>query len=132
MKTLRKIRTTVDVPNEMELYDLRLDNLVRIENQSSGVMIRAARDGLCDAAKDAFVRYLATEGFIAERFRPASENPSLAGAGIEWVTDGSWVRFNHRRIRMATRVWAYLTWGRWLSLALFLVALAAAIWLKRH
>jgi hypothetical protein len=132
MKAFQKIRSTSGVPHEVELYDLRLDNLVRIENQCAGLTIRATRDQVSQGAQDSFIHYLASEGFIAETYRWASANSGQGRPQIRWVTDGSWVRFRHRRIRMATRVWAYLTWGRLWLLALLPVAVAATIWFKHH
>ncbi len=51
---------------------------------------------------------------------------------VKWVLDGSWVGFRHRWKRLAVRLWAFLTWGRLLSLGLFLAALLIALWLKPH
>ncbi|MGA2660043.1 MAG: hypothetical protein ABSH34_21280 [Verrucomicrobiota bacterium] len=53
-------------------------------------------------------------------------------AGEIELYDRCVVRPDRRRKRLAAQVWACLTWGRWLSLGLFLVALVAALWLKGH
>jgi hypothetical protein len=130
MKTLWKSRDPVDVPDHFELYDPRLDNLMRVENRSTCVVIRTARDNLSSTARDALVRYLAAEGLIAEGCRWNSETSGHSALGVTWLTDSSWVDFNHQCRRLRSRVWAYLTWGRLLSLGLFLAATATALWLK--
>ena len=130
MRTSRKLTTTLQIPDHIELYDHRLDNLVRIENYDGGVLIRTARGDLPDSAKTSFLHYLITEGFVAERYRWSSEESNRAFGAARWVTDESWVGFKHQCMRMASRVWAYLTWGRLTALGLFLMALATAIWLK--
>lgn len=130
MNTFGKGKIVVPHPQPLDLYHRRLDTLVRIEHHSDGVVIRTARDNFSNAAKDAFIRYLATEGFIAERFQWCSDDSNHATPGIKWVTDHSWVRFRHQYRRQTTRVRAFLTWGRCLALALFLVAFALALWLK--
>jgi len=132
MKELRKIQPIVDLPGAIELYDLRRDNLLRVENRRDCVVIRAARSNVSAASKESFIRYLATEGFVPEQCQWNSNELSQSLPEVNWVTDDSWVSARHRRIRLASLVWAYLTWGRLLSLALFITALVIAVWLKRH
>jgi len=132
MKELRKIQPIVDLPGAIELYDLRRDNLLRVENRGDCVVIRAARSNVSAASKESFIRYLATEGFVPEQCQWNSSELSPSLPEVTWVADDSWVSARHRLIRLASLVWAYLTWGRLLSLALFITALVIAVWLKRH
>lgn len=130
MSPLRKLTTTLQVPIQIELYDRRRDNLVRIENHPGLVVIRTMRGDLPETAKASFLQYLAAEGFIAERYRWASVESNRAGAGVQWVADASWVGLKHQCNRLASRVWAFLTWGRLTAIGLFVAALVTAIWLK--
>jgi hypothetical protein len=94
------------------------------------VVIRAARSNVPAVSKESFLRYLATEGFVPERYQWNSGDSRRRTPEVDWVTDDSWVNSRHRRIRLVSLVWAYLTWGRWLSLGLFAAALVIALWLK--
>ena len=130
MKTFRRIDIPFETPQQREFYDRRLDCLVRVQNLSSGVVIRTARADLPDRARESLVRYLAAEGLIPEVYRWYADGSHRSGQEVKWVVDASWVRSSHRAKCLADRVWAYLTWGRLLSLALFLAALVIALWLK--
>jgi hypothetical protein len=126
MKTFRTGDALL-VPQEFAIYFHELDTFVQVENQARGPVIRATTDRFSSEAKERVVRYLATEGLVAERYR------WWPGQGeVSWVMDNSWVRFRHHRQRLVTRVWAFLSWGRLLSLGLFLAALMIASWLKGH
>jgi len=126
MNTFRSGDTWV-APREWEIYFRRLDTFVRVDTYGGSAVIRATTNRFTDEAKERFVRYLAMEGLIAERYR------WWPGQGeVNWVIDGSWVRFRHHRQRLTARVWAFLTWGRLLALGLFLAALTTALWLKGH
>jgi hypothetical protein len=130
MKTSRRPEAAIGIPDAIELYDRRRDNLVRVENHAAGVVVRAAREIGSHAARSAFIRYLAAEGFIAERYQWCSDNSNHAALGISWFTDRSWVRFDHQRNRLVARARAFLARGRLLALGLFLLALGTALWLK--
>ena len=126
MKTFRNGDAIV-APQECTIYFRRLDTFVRVENRASGPVIRATTDRFSNEAKERLVRYLATEGLIAERYRwRAAQNE------VNWVMDNSWVEIRHHLQRLVDRVWIFLTWGRLLSLGLFLAALIAAYCFKPH
>ncbi len=105
---------------------------MRVEQQATGLLIRAARNNLSSVAKESLVRYLAVEGFIADSYRWHSEQAEHSALRVRWVTDTSWLRFAHHFERRASLVWAFLTWGRLLAIALFIGAFAVALWLKAH
>lgn len=61
-------------------------NFLRVESDGERVRIRAARDNFTARDKTFFVRHLANEGFIADRFRWVSEQRAGA-SGIEWLVE---------------------------------------------
>ena len=132
MKTLPSKTTAVDAPGQIELYHRVLDNLVQVRNCGSSVVVRLTRDNFSASAKAFFIRHLAIEGFIPDRYQWYSESSDCAALEVKWVIDGSWVRIKHQLNRQATRIFNYLSRGRLLALGLFLAALTAALWLKRH
>jgi len=126
MKTIRNGDALV-VPVECTIYFRQLDTFVRVENRAHGPVIRVTTDRLSNESKERFVRYLATEGLIAECYR------WWPGQGeVNWVRDNSWVQVRHHLQSLVQRAWIFLTWGRLLALGLFLAALVAALWLKLH
>lgn len=67
-----------------------LDALVLVEEDEAGVLIRTTRDNFSDERKEAFVRELVQEGFVADRYR-WSPTGEWAKTGVRWRTDCSWV-----------------------------------------
>jgi hypothetical protein len=62
------------------------ENFLRVESDGERVRIRAARDNFTARDKTFFVRHLANEGFIADRFgRFCEECGGLSG--IEWLVE---------------------------------------------
>jgi hypothetical protein len=51
---------------------------------------------------------------------------------LDWVPEESRSAFKEHLNRLAARVWAHLTWGRWTAIGLFVVAFIAALWLKHN
>jgi hypothetical protein len=62
----------------------------------------------------------------------SSRDMSPAGTDLNWVPENPHVTFNQQLKRLATRVWAHLTWGRWTAIGLFIAAFIAALWLKHN
>jgi hypothetical protein len=62
----------------------------------------------------------------------SSRDRNLAGTDLNWVPEHPLLTFNQQLNRLAARVWAHLTWGRWTAIGLFVAAFVAALWLKRH
>ena len=59
-----------------------------MESNGTAVKIRAVRDNFTARDKAFFVRHLANEGFIADRYRSYSDDWGGA-TGIEWVIEGA-------------------------------------------
>ncbi len=66
-----------------------LDTLVQVEASDDGVVIRTSCDSFSTARREAFVRELAAEGFIADAFR--WRPTALCGdpGGVRWLVDSS-------------------------------------------
>ena len=90
MKTIQNGYSTTCVPAQAEIYLYRTDNLLRVENDSGRVKVRAMRDNLAAEEKSAFVRQLALEGFIPDEFQGFSEIKSTGDGRVRWEIDDSW------------------------------------------
>ena len=132
MNALTKTTKTIEASGEIELYHRVLDNLVQVKNGGNCVVVRLMRDNFSVRAKISFIRHLALEGFIPDRYQWYSGSSDCAALGVKWVVDGSWVRIGHQLSRQATRLLNFLSCGRLLALGLFLAALFAAEWWKRQ
>ncbi|HWX18629.1 MAG TPA: hypothetical protein VN578_01865 [Candidatus Binatia bacterium] len=132
MKTSTGNPTTSDVPGQVELYHRVLDHLVKVENYGTSVVVRLTRDNFSALAKRFFIRHLATEGFIPDRYQRYSESSDCTAMDVKWVIDNSWVTLAHQLNRQATRILNYLSGGRLLALGRFFATLIAAAWWKRH
>jgi hypothetical protein len=132
MKALSKKTTPAEVSGKIELYHRVLDNLVQVKNSGTSVVVRLMRDNFSVPAKISFIRHLALEGFIPDRYQWYSGSSDCAAMEVKWVIDGSWVRIGHQLSRQATRLLKFLSCGRLLALGLFLAAFFAAEWWKRH
>jgi len=81
-------------PAQAEFYYYKTDNLIRVENRErgvGGVVIRVLHDNFTEDAKHAFVRQLASEGFVPEGCEP-----------VTWIVDDSWT-FKLRPPRLISR-----------------------------
>jgi hypothetical protein len=132
MKMPSQKTMTSDAPGQIELYHRVLDNLVQVKNSGTSVVVRLMRDNFSAPAKASFIRHLALEGFIPDRYQWYSGSAACAALDVKWVIDGSWVRIGHQLSRQVTRLLNSLTGGRLLALGLFLAALLAADWWKSH
>jgi hypothetical protein len=132
MKTPVEKAMTADVPGQIELYHRVLDNLLQVRNCGASVEVRLTRDNFSAPAKTSFIRHLALEGFIPDRYQWYSESADCAALDVKWVVDGSWVGVHHQVNRLTTRAINHLTSGRLLALGLFLAALIAAMCFKSH
>jgi hypothetical protein len=54
------------------------------------------------------------------------------GLDLNLAPDHARLTFNQQVKRLARRIWAHLTWGRWTAIGLFVAAFVTAQWLKRH
>ena len=80
------MRTQIPVPERFELYISDLDNHILIENSTSGVVISAARDNFSDQRKTFFIRQLAAEGYIPDRYKWFSDPAADGFFGVRWIT----------------------------------------------
>jgi hypothetical protein len=98
-----------------EFTTRRPDNFVEVEVTAEGdVTIRLARDNLNAPRKAAFVRHLAAEGFIPDRFLFLSDNELL---GVTWELNAADAalgegreRDSERRARLVLTM-VLLVWG---------------------
>ena len=55
-----------------------------------------------------------------------------AKTDLNWAPETSHATLKQQLNRLAARVWAHLTWGRWTAIGLFVAAFIAALWLKHN
>jgi hypothetical protein len=87
MKAHRKSEGQTFASQTFRFSYRRPDCVLRVENHETGVRIRAARGSLSERDKDSFVRYLAAEGFISDRYRWFSDGSDEPLSGIEWCVE---------------------------------------------
>jgi hypothetical protein len=73
------------VPGHVELYIPDLDNHVVIENEAGGVVIQASRDNFPANRKVSFIRRLAAEGYIPDRYEWFCEPAEDGLCGVKWI-----------------------------------------------
>ena len=76
---------TITVPQIFDLHIPDLDNHLRVENNSDGVLIRASRDNFSERRKAALIRWLAAEGYIPDRYEWFAEMEGRGLGGLRWV-----------------------------------------------
>jgi hypothetical protein len=74
------------VPKQARLLTRDPENSILVENFAGYVTIRAARDNFCARRKAFFIRHLAAEGYIPDRFERLGE-PGSALRDIRWIID---------------------------------------------
>ena len=100
--------------HQFEFCFPHLDTLLLVEERDGAVVIRASRNTFSPMRKAYFIRELATEGFIDDRYLWANGTDSLGG--VIWLVDFSWLkpnpahaavsrRFMHRLFVMAMVLW---------------------------
>jgi hypothetical protein len=113
------METPLFIPRSAEFCFPRLDTLVRVEVSDESVVIRATRDTFSARRKDFFIRELAAEGFIPDRFQwSAPDDAGTSFGRIRWLVDYNWLSLsedNHARSRRME--------FRFLSLAILLLSL---------
>jgi hypothetical protein len=75
----------ITVPEKAELYIPDLDNHVLIENNAGDVVIRATRNNISAERKECFIRHLAAEGYIPDRYGWFSEPVEDGFLGVKWI-----------------------------------------------
>jgi hypothetical protein len=120
--------TQIAVPERFELYIPDLDNHVLIENSEDGVVISATRDNFSHKRKTFFIRHLATEGYIPDRYEWFPEPAEDGFFGVQWIARAA--SDNNQAGRHSLRKW----WTRRNALygGLFIVWFLCFVWAVRH
>jgi len=82
------------------------ENFLKVESNETAVRIRAARDNFTARDKAFFVRHLANEGFIADRYRSYSDE--CGAPGIEWVIEGASIHTEVKETKPHSRADAFM------------------------
>ena len=69
-----------------------LDTVLQVDENDGNVTVRASRDTFSEGRKLRFIRELAAEGFIPDRFRWPGATSTRAADGVFWEVDGSCFR----------------------------------------
>ena len=91
------------VPKKAELSLQNPENLILVENNEDGVMIRAARDNFSERKKLCFIRYLAAEGYISDEFQYFGKSAPHDSLSIIWAIDGTLVNNSPAILQRANR-----------------------------
>ena len=122
------MRTQIAVRDRFELYIRDLDNHVLVENSADGVVIIATRDNLSDKRKALFVRHLAAEGYIPDRYEWFSEPAADGFFGVKWLARASadenepWLRSIRKHCTRRNALYG----------CLFMVWLLFLVWAVHH
>ena len=109
------MKTTI-ARRQFEFCEPQLDTLLLVEETSDEVVVRATRNTFSAERKAAFVRRLASEGFISDSFRWYSSVEPRTDPRVRRVIDHSWlqigenVRATARRFMVRLLVSAAVLW----------------------
>ena len=122
------MRTQIAVPERFELYIPDLDNHLLIENSEDGVVISATRDNFSEKRKTFFIRHLAVEGYIPDRYEWFPEPAEDGFFGVKWIARVA--SDDNQARRYPLRKW----WTRRNVLygCLIIVWLLCLVWAVRH
>ena len=122
------MRAQIAYPKNCRLYIPDLDTHVLIENSADAVVITATRDNLSDRRKSFFIRHLAAEGFIPDRYEWFSEAAQDGFSGVKWIAPAS---SNDTQARFS---WMRKIWPRRNVFygCTFIVWLCCFVWAARH
>ena len=102
------------------------ENLLVIENVGGGVIIRATRDNFSARRKAFFIRHLAAEGYIPDRFEKLYQPGCDALSTIRWIIDPACLKPSVSPKRQTGRFMWWLLLGTfvlWLALMVLLFLL---------
>ncbi len=85
------MKTDVIRPGGFEFCFPQIDTLVLVEVAAETVTIRATRDTFSEPRKLAFVRELASEGFIPGEYRWLAEQRLHERSDLHWIVDYHWL-----------------------------------------
>jgi len=103
-------------PERVELSTIEPENFLLVENHPHYVLIRAVRDNFSAHRKSCFIRHLAVEGYIPDRFAYLGISSLDEFSPITWVVDRSWIKFDPTTQRKTDRfmirliVYSFLLW----------------------
>jgi hypothetical protein len=92
MKAHRIPEGSASAPRTFEFVHRRPDCVLRVESQQTGVRIRATRGGFSQREKQFFVRHLAAEGFIPDRYCWFAGDCDETSLRIDWCVEEHSVR----------------------------------------
>ena len=84
------MNTRADEHGVFEFSFPRVNTLASVENRADEVLIRTSRNALTDERKAAFVRELASEGFIPDHYRWLNFTHDTAVCRVRWLVDPAW------------------------------------------
>jgi len=84
------MKSNADVPCRFEFAFPRFDTLASVECLADEVVIRTSRNALTEERKAAFVRELASEGFIPDHYRWLDVAHDPAIRRVHWLVDPAW------------------------------------------
>jgi hypothetical protein len=87
---IMKLETSV--PKRTEFYTRCPENFLLVENEKSGVSIRAVYDNFSSRRKIFFIKELACEGFIPDEYQWFSDPDDGGCFGLRWLIDHSWLQ----------------------------------------
>jgi hypothetical protein len=88
------VKTTRGSCRRFEFCYPQTDTLLLVEEADDEVLIRATRNTFSEEQKIAFVRSLASEGFISDSFRWSASIGRGSDGHVRWVVDYSWLELS--------------------------------------
>ena len=116
------MKTKIHSDRSFEFYVSDIDTLLLVEDAEDQVVIRATRNTFSDQRKTRFLRQLAAEGFIPDRYQWVSSFESK-WSQVCWVVDASWLKLHEANTVRTRRFMIRLLLGAgmfWLGLMLAL------------
>ena len=118
------MRAQLNSKRSFEFYFADLDNLLLVENQAEGVVIRATRNNFPESRKTSFIRELAAEGFISETYQWFCGFDERSSLPVRWLVDYSWLKLDQDACARTNRFMIRLISG---AIILFLVMMSAVL-----
>ena len=86
-----------------EFYHDQPYNLLLVEQNDDGVVIRAAWDNFSERRKTFFIKQIAAEGFIPDRYQWFSNFDDHGYTGIRWLIDRTWLKVHALPVEKAKK-----------------------------
>jgi hypothetical protein len=94
MKAHRKSGGPGSTSQTFEFVHQRPDCVLKVENDETGVRICATRGVFSARDKEFFVRHLAAEGFIPDRYRWFSGDCGEPSSGLDWCVEDCYLNYS--------------------------------------